>query len=62
MFIELSDSALLLNTQYLVYANNNKEIGLSTGNTLKLKDRDYQCLLNAIAAEEHRNEVFASRK
>lgn len=56
MFIELS--ALLLNTQYLVYANKT-EMGLSTGNTLKLKDRDYQRLLNAIAAEEHRNEVFA---
>ncbi len=61
MFIELPDSALLLNTQYLVYANK-AEMGLSTGNTLKLKDRDYQRLLNAIAAEEHRNEVFASRK
>ncbi len=47
MFIELSDSALLLNTQCLVYANK-KEIGLSAGNTLKLKDRDYQRLLNAV--------------
>lgn len=60
MFVELQESGLYVNTRNVSFATQTR-IGFTSGDVLKLQGGDYQRLVSAIEAEQHKSAVLRRR-